>query len=119
MIAPRHLALLAAALLGCAGAAAERQGPPVVETARPEPDSACRATVQAPLAANHLQQVVVKVAVDRGGRLQMVQFLSPSLSPSAAEELRQAFGQCLWKPARGTDGRPMAGSTTVVFRPAR
>lgn len=114
------LAAVAALLLaaGCAGAGAAR-GPgriPDVPTAyaRPERDPGCRATVQEPLAANGLERVTVKVAADAQGRLVLIQFLSPDLTPVAMLELRRAFESCLWKPDVGPDGQPRAWTTTIV-----
>jgi hypothetical protein len=116
------LAVLAGtSAFGCAapGGGANRQGQvrgAPAEYSRPEPDPACRSTVQAPLAANGLEQVTVKIAVDRTGKPTLIEFLSPELTPAVALELRRAFEQCIWKPALGPDGQPRAGLTTIFVR---
>ncbi len=67
------------------------------------------------LAANGLEQVAVKIGVDRSGKPMLIEFLTPDLSPAAALELRRAFAQCIWKPALGPDGEPEEGSITLLF----
>ncbi len=112
-----HAALLGAAM-GCAAGGAARTGQ-MPETAaalaRPEPDPTCRATVRAPLVANGLERVTVKVGVDHAGKLTVLEFLAPDLTPAAALELRRAFDQCVWKPAIGPDGQPRDALTTLLF----
>ncbi len=112
------LAALLGALAGCAGVGGARSGQvPEAQAAlaRPEPDPTCRATVRAPLVANGLERVTVKVAVDRAGKLTVLEFLSPDLTPSASLELRRAFEQCAWKPSIGPDGQPRDALTTLLF----
>ncbi len=106
------------ALAGCAGASAARTGRmPEAQAAlaRPEPDPTCRATVRAPLVANGLERVTVKVAVDHTGKVTILELLAPDLTPAAAVELRRAFAQCAWKPAMGPDGQPRDALTTLLF----
>jgi len=112
------LAALAGAAAGCAGAggaAAERIPDATAAYARPEPDPSCRATVRAPLVANGLERVSVKVAIDRTGKPTVLEFLSPDLTPAASLELRRALEQCIWKPSIGPDGRPRDALTTLFF----
>ncbi len=112
------LAAMIGGLAGCAGAGAARAGQmpeSQAALARPEPDPTCRATVRAPLVANGLERVSVKVAVDRTGKLTVLEFLSPDVTPAAALELRRAFDQCAWKPAVGPDGQPRDALTTLLF----
>lgn len=108
--------VLAVALAaGCATAprhVEERAG----SLARPEPDPACRGTVQGLLAANGLEQVTVKVAVSRAGTPALVQVLTPDLTPAAAVEVRRAFETCRWKPAVGPDGALAEGSITLAIQ---
>jgi hypothetical protein len=104
-------------LAGCAAAGggparAARDSPAAF--ARPEPDPGCRATVQAPLAANGLEQVAIRVEVSAEGKLVLVEFLEPDLSPAARLELRQAMEQCVWKPVLDAQGRPQGWVTTFV-----
>lgn len=114
-------AALAALLLapGCAGPGAASRAGQMPETAaasaRPEPDPSCRATVRAPLVANGLERVTVKVGVDQTGKLTVLEFLSPDLTSAASMELRRAFERCAWKPAIGPDGQPRDALTTLLF----
>jgi hypothetical protein len=113
------VAALLAAAAGCAGAGGAARTGQMPEAAaayaRPEPDPTCRATVRAPLIANGLERVTVKVAVDRTGKLTVLEFLSPDLTPAASLELRRAFAQCAWKPSVGPDGQPRDALTTLLF----
>ena len=113
------LATLVGAAAGCAGAGgaapAERIPEAAAAYARPEPDPSCRATVRAPLVANGLERVSVKVAIDRTGKPTVLEFLSPDLTPAASLELRRALEQCIWKPSIGPDGRPRDALTTLFF----
>ncbi len=112
------LAAVIGTLFGCAGAGGPRAGQmPESQTAlaRPEPDPTCRATVRAPLVANGLERVTVKVGVDHAGKLTVLEFLSPDVTPAAALELRRVFAECAWKPAVGPDGQPRDALTTLLF----
>jgi len=112
------LAALLGAVTGCAGPGAARTGQmpeSAAAYARPEPDPSCRATVRAPLVANGIERVAVKVAVDRTGKATVLEFLSPDLTPAASLELRRAFEQCAWKPSVGPDGQPRDALTTLLF----
>jgi len=108
-------ALLAAALAACAGPERVRDAPAAY--ARPEPDPGCRATVQEPLAANGLERVTVKVEVSPQGKLVLVEFLEPDLSPAARLELRRAMEGCMWKPVLDPEGRPQAFNATFLRAP--
>lgn len=110
---PALLALLAAALAGCAARPGRVHDSPAAY-ARPEPDPGCRETVQAPLAANGLERITVKVEVSREGRLALLEFLEPDLSPSARLELRRAMEGCIWKPVLDAEGRPQPFNATFL-----
>jgi hypothetical protein len=91
---------VAGALLACAAsperAPVERMPERALAYAHPEPDPACRATVQESLHTNALERVVVKLARERDGRVRVVEFLEPDLTPAARVELTRAFGECAW-----------------------
>ncbi len=82
--------------------------------AHPEPDPGCRATVQERLTAHSLDRVTVKVAADAQGKLVLLEFLAPDLSPAAMMELRQTFEKCAWKPVVKGDGNPEARTTSFI-----
>ncbi len=117
----RAVALAAAAVLACAGAggAVDRGGIPESATtlARPEPDPTCRGTVQDRLLVEGIEQIRVSVDVDRSGKLELVQFLTPDLTPAQMVELRSALEGCAWRPGVGADGEPVAASSVLVFGP--
>jgi hypothetical protein len=120
----RAVALAVAAALACAGTgggAMERGGIPESATtlARPEPDPTCRGTVQDRLLVEGIEQVRVSVDVDRSGKLELVQFLTPDLTPAQMVELRRALEGCAWRPGVGADGEPAAASYVVDFGAAR
>jgi hypothetical protein len=79
----------------------------------PEPDPACHGTVQGLLAKFALETVTVKLALDPGGRVELVELLSPELTPAARAELHQAFASCAWA-GRFTDRRTEVVTTTRV-----
>jgi hypothetical protein len=110
-------ALAAAAALAAACATAPRPAERADALARPEPDPACRGTVQGLLVVNGLEQVTVKVAVARDGTASLVHVLTPDLTPAAALELRRAFEACRWKPAVGPGGEPVEGTFTLAVQP--
>jgi hypothetical protein len=93
---------IAGALVACAATperAPTKQIPErALAYAHPEPDPACRATVQESLAANALERVVVKLTRERGGGVRVLEFLEPDLTPAAEVELTRAFGECAWVP---------------------
>ncbi len=80
----------------------------------PEADPASRFTAREPLTSNGLDKVVVKLAASATGNPSLVEFLTPDLTPSAALELRQAFSDCIWKPALGPSGEPVTGEITLL-----
>lgn len=118
-VARRAVPLAAAALLACAGAggATDRDAVPeaAAATALPEPDPTCRGTVQDRLLVEGVEQVRVAVDVDRSGRLALVQFLTPELTPSQMVELRRALEGCAWRPGVGPEGEPVSASAVLVF----
>ena len=85
--------------------------------ARPEPDPTCRGTVQDRLLVEGIEQIRVSVDVDRSGKLELVQFLTPDLTPAQMVELRSALEGCAWRPGVGADGEPVAASSVLVFGP--
>jgi hypothetical protein len=107
--------LLAACAAACGGPARpERTRDSPAAYALPEPDPSCRARAQAPLRAAGLEQVAIRVEVSSEGRLVLVEFLEPDLSPAARLELRQAMEQCIWKPVLDAQGRPQGWVTRLV-----
>ncbi|BDG08732.1 hypothetical protein [Anaeromyxobacter paludicola] len=114
-------ALAGAAALDCAAPGAGGRPVPVApaERALPEPDPSCRNRVQGPMRLSGVEQVTAKVAVDAAGRVTLVQFLAPDLTPSQRVELRRAMEGCLWRPAIGPDGKPEPGDRTLVIGVAR
>ncbi|WP_242342268.1 hypothetical protein [Anaeromyxobacter terrae] len=120
----RAVVVAGAMALACLGArgARERGGIPesAAATAVPEPDPTCRGTVQDKLLVEGIEQVRVAVDVDRTGKLTLVQFLTPALTPSQTVELRRALEGCAWRPGVGPDGEPVSASAELVIgRPPR
>ena len=110
----RLAALAALAAAGCAAPRPERVRDTPAAYAHPEPDPGCRATVQEPMAAHGLERVTIQLAADAAGKVVLVQFLSPDLTPAAMLELRRAFESCIWKPDIAPDGQPRSWTTTFV-----
>ncbi len=113
----RLLAAAACTLaVGCAGPPS-RPLPRSQETgaalARPEPDPGCHGTVQGLLARNGLEQVTVKLSLDAKGGVEIVDVLSPDLTPAAKIELQRTFASCAWAPLP-TDGKVELFTTTWV-----
>jgi hypothetical protein len=50
------------------------------------------------LVANRLDRVVIKVAADASGKVELVEFLAPDLTPAAQRELRAAMEGCVFGP---------------------
>jgi hypothetical protein len=98
------VAALAACAAGPSSAPAARLPDPRAAQALPEPDPSCRATVREALARNGLEQVIVKVALDGGRRLRLVEVLSPDLTAAGKLELRSAFAACPWAPVPSNGG---------------
>ena len=108
---------LAAALLACAqGSSARRERMPEASAAlaTPEPDPACRGTVQQRLLVEGIDQITVELAVDPKGAVTVDRVLAPDLTPAEAEDLRAALGRCIWTPAE--TGRS-AHATLVLTAP--
>ncbi len=61
-----------------------------------------------------MDKTVVKVTVEPTGTPKLVALLTPDLTPTAALELRQAFGECIWKPSLGPNGEPVTGEITLL-----
>jgi hypothetical protein len=105
---PQFAAMLAlATALACGGPGAEAPRPPDrsrIATAHPEPDPACRSTVQEVLARSGMNQVVVTLAVDPVGAVQVRDFLTADLTAAEKEDLRRAFAGCIWTPAATASG---------------
>lgn len=117
------LRLAFACLAVLAGCAAPRSAPTAARPpespaalARPEPDPACRGTVQGLLARNGLETVTVKLSVDHRGRAEIVHVLSPDLTPAGRIELQRAMESCVWSP-RPPAGEPELFTTTWVRAP--
>ncbi len=110
----RAVVLAGAAALACAGA---RGGIPesAAGTALPEPDPTCRGTVQDKLVVEGIEQVRVAVDVDQTGKLALVQFLTPALTPAQTVELRRALEGCAWRPGVGPDGEPVSSHAELLI----
>jgi hypothetical protein len=67
--------------------------------------------VQGLLARNALETVTVKLAVDPVGRVQLVQVLSPELTPAARLELQRAMESCAWVRAPADEGLKLFTTT--------
>jgi hypothetical protein len=70
--------------------------------------------VRAPLEANGLEEISIRLEVSAEGKLLLVEFLEPDLSPAARLELRAAMEKCLWKPVLDEQGRPQGWTTSFV-----
>jgi hypothetical protein len=117
------LAAALALVAGCAGprpaARAERWAETPAALAVPEPDSSCRGTVQEALGRGGLQRVVVRLAVGSAGRVEVVGFLSPDVTPAAQAELRRALAECAWAPRPAPGGAETWITTWVHERSGR
>ena len=104
--------MLCGALLACAGAPARSPAARMPERAaayaHPEPDPACRGTVQESLASNGLDRIEVKLARAPDGKVRVVEFLTPDLTPAAKVELARAYGECAWAPPPSPRAAPSA-----------
>ncbi len=111
----RSLAALAAALAAaCATAQHTRQQP--ASAARPEPDPACLGIVSQCPAISGLQQVVMKVGVNREGHVAFLDVLVPDLTSADTLEVRRALDRCVWKPAVGPNGERVEGTFTLAIQ---
>jgi hypothetical protein len=126
LVAAAACALAAACVLaaGCAGprpvpAAPARSPETPAALARPEPDPACHGTVQGLLARSGLEQVTVSLSRDAAGRVQVLRFLSPDLTPAAQLELRRAIAACAFGGPLPPDGRAGVFTETFVRERAR
>ncbi len=108
----RVLAALSSALaLGCSMPRGERAPESQAALSQPEPDPACWGTVRDRVVAHGIQQVTVRVTVDRTGKVRLVQVLSPDLTPTQETELRSACESCAWKPGFTQRGTPAETSS--------
>jgi hypothetical protein len=106
------LALLAA---GCASPRrAERPPESPLALALPEPDPACRATVREALGRNGLERVVLKLGFGPERRIEVLDVLSPDLTPAGKLELKRAMAGCTWAPVATEGGADTW--TTVMAR---
>jgi hypothetical protein len=101
--------LLAAALaaplaLACAGARTVPER--AAAAAHPEPDPACRQLVADTLRLRGVEEVAVRVGLERDRA--RVDLLAPALTPAAAADVRRAFAECAWRPGEG-------GATTGTY----
>lgn len=69
--------------------------------------------MQGLLARNGLDAVTAKLSLDDEGRIEIVEFLSPDLTPTAKIELQRAFSSCAWAP-RPVHGEVQLFTTTWV-----
>jgi len=103
---------------GCAGVrgstAGLRQQP--TATSHPEPDPACVGIVSQCPAISGLQQVVMKVGVNREGKLAFLDVLTPDLTAADTVEIRRALEGCVWKPAIGPNGELVEGTFTLAIQ---
>jgi hypothetical protein len=116
----RAAALLTVALAaGCSAASLERRSDHLASrtaTALPEPDPTARFTPEESRAPNPLDSVSVDVAVGGQDSPKLVEAFTPQLDRVAKLELRDAFGECLWKPMIDGYGEPLGGDFTLLFR---
>ncbi len=113
------VALSCAMALGCSTPRGERVPESQAALSRPEADPACWGTVQDRLVVHGIQEVTVRITVDRTGNVRLVQFLSPDLSPAAERDLRRACESCAWKPGLTERGAPAETSTATFVIPSR
>ncbi|HEY7724809.1 MAG TPA: hypothetical protein VH880_05715 [Anaeromyxobacteraceae bacterium] len=122
---PRAPLVVAALALvaGCAAPGREARGERWPETpaalAVPEPDPSCRGTVQEALGRGGLQRVVVRLAAGPSGRVEVVSFLSPDVTPAAQAEIRRALATCAWAPRPAPGGAETWITTWVHERGGR
>lgn len=102
--------------LGCAGQTPRPESAAALAT--PQPDPSCRTTVQESLVRYGLEEIVTTVSLDRHGRAEVVDFLTPDLTPTAKLEFQAAVGSCAWAPVP-TDGGVEMFTTRWLRRSAR
>ncbi len=114
----RALAALAVALaaFACSGARVGHTRQQPADSARPEPDPACRGNLSQCLGLSGIEQVVVKVGVTAEGKVAFVDVLTPDLTPADTVEIRRALEGCLWKPALDANGERVAGMITLAIQ---
>ncbi len=105
--------------LGCSTPRGERVPESQASVSRPEPDPECWGTVQDRLLVHGIQEVTIRITVDRIGKVRLVQFLSPDLSPAAERDLRIACESCTWKPGLAERGAPAETSSVTFVVPSR
>jgi hypothetical protein len=113
------VALSCAMAFGCSTPRGDRVPESQAALAQPEPDPGCWGTVQDRLLVHGIQEVTVRISVDRTGTVRLVQFLSPDLGPVAEGELRSACESCTWKPGLTDRGAPaeLSVGTFVISSP--
>ncbi len=112
------VALSCAIALGCSTPRGQHLPESQAALSKPEPDPECWGTVQDRLVAHGIQQVTARITVDRTGKVALVRFLSPDLSPAAERDLRSACESCAWKPALTQRGAAETSTVTfVISRP--
>jgi len=111
------IAAALASLAACAGPGTPRT-PRMPESqtalARPEPDPALRGTPQGARATPALDQISVRVRRGPGGRLTIVEFLSPGLTESERVELRRAVEAGELRPQADGSGEAESWITTLL-----
>jgi hypothetical protein len=112
--------LLGAALAAHArGAEPERIPPPPAAYSLPVLDTADRGTPRDQLRPYGLDKVVVKVTGLGLHPPPRIDVLTPDLTPATAFELREAFPECIWKPALGPNGEPVKREVTLLVHAQR
>jgi hypothetical protein len=111
----RVLVLLSCTILGCSTTRrSERVPDSQAARSQPEPDPACWGTVQDRLLVHGIQEVTVRITFDPTGKVKLVRFLSPALSPAEERDLRSACESCVWK-YRLTDHAVPDETSSVTF----
>jgi hypothetical protein len=118
-----RLAVACTLAAGCAGrqepAPLARPEETPAALAKPEPDPACHGAVQGLLAKNGLESVTAKLSVDPRGRVELLELLSPDLTPAATIELRRAFESCIWVRPPGDESPEVFTTTWIRERDGR
>lgn len=112
------LLLAVASVLGCAGPPAASEPLPERRTAfaRPEQDPALRSLPLDERTLTGVERVVVRLSPGPHGGVQLVEVLSPDLTPAERADLARAIEAGEVKPETGPERQGMSWTSTVVRR---